>query len=156
QYPVPSDSGPRDTRHSVDAATLIWELLSAAPRLKVAVTSRGALNLAAERVYEVPPLELDEPPNTGEGREFAAQRAPRSSKDESPPSSFVLRPSSTLPPPPAVILFAERARAVKPDFEITADNARAVSAICAQLDGLPLAIELAAARIKILSPQMML
>jgi predicted ATPase/Tfp pilus assembly protein PilF len=56
----------------------------------------------------------------------------------------------------AVTLFAERARAVKPDFEITAENARAVSAICAQLDGLPLAIELAAARIKILSPQMML
>jgi predicted ATPase/class 3 adenylate cyclase/Tfp pilus assembly protein PilF len=109
------------TRHSVEAAPLLWELLSSAPRLKLAVTSRSALNVSAERVYEVPPLEVDEPAHS-----------------------------------PAVTLFAERARAVRPDFEITAENAQAVSAICAQLDGLPLAIELAAARIKILSPQMML
>ena len=125
----------------VDAAPLIWELLSAAPRLKVVVTSRVALNLAAERIYEVPPLEVAPMRND----EFGMRNEPEETV-----------PHSEFPIPNSVRLFAERARAVKPDFEITPENARTIGDICAQLDGLPLAIELAAARIKILSPQMML
>jgi predicted ATPase/class 3 adenylate cyclase/Tfp pilus assembly protein PilF len=114
----------------IGAATLIWDLLSAASKLKVVVTSRGSLNLAAEHIYEVPSLSL---PQAGEPLDRG-----NLSKYE------------------AMSLFAERARAVKSDFSLTDDNVEAVAAICAQLDGLPLAIELAAARIKILSPQMML
>jgi predicted ATPase/class 3 adenylate cyclase/Tfp pilus assembly protein PilF len=114
----------------LESASLAWELLSAAPSLKVVVTSRSALDLAAEHIYEVPALSL---PEAGESLDI-----------------------SGLSRYEAVNLFSERARAVKPDFALTPDNAQAVVGICAQLDGLPLAVELAAARIKILSPQAML
>ena len=114
----------------LESAPLVWELLSAAPSLKVVVTSRSALDLAAEHIYEVPALSL---PEAGESHDITG-----------------------LARYEAVNLFAERARAVKPDFALTTDNAQAVVGICAQLDGLPLAVELAAARIKILSPQAML
>jgi predicted ATPase/Tfp pilus assembly protein PilF len=112
------------------ADPMIWELLSAAPGLKTIVTSRSALELAAEHIYEVPSLSLPEPGGRLGVEEAAGYEA--------------------------VSLFAERARSIKPDFALTADNVGAVAEICLMLDGLPLAIELAAARIKILTPQMML
>jgi predicted ATPase/class 3 adenylate cyclase len=109
------------------AAPLIIDLLAACPRLKVLVTSRAALRLTGEQEIPVPPLEL-----------------PDLARDE--PLEQLLRN-------PAVALFVERARSANPDFSITVDTARDVARICAQLDGLPLAIELAAARTKLLSPR---
>ncbi|HJU53281.1 MAG TPA: winged helix-turn-helix domain-containing protein, partial [Pyrinomonadaceae bacterium] len=112
------------------AAPQIAELMAAAPRLVVLVTTREVLRLSAEHEFQVPPLLL---PNL-----------------------------TSLPPVPdlmryeAVALFTERATAAKFDFALTEVNAQAVAEICTQLDGLPLAIELAAARIKLLPPQAML
>jgi predicted ATPase/class 3 adenylate cyclase len=116
--------------HLVETAQDIGRLLDAAPGLKVLATSRVPLRLRAEREYPVPPLALPrrEPPPTLE----------QVSKYE------------------AVRLFIERAQAVKPDFAINNDNARAVAEICHRLDGLPLAIELAAARVRMLPPEAML
>ncbi len=102
-------------------------LLAACPRLKVLVTSREALHVRSERVWPVPPLAV---PAAG------------------PPADL-----TALAAIPAVALFIERAQAVRPAFALTAENAGAIAAICAGLDGLPLAIEIAAARIKLLSPQ---
>jgi predicted ATPase len=108
------------------AAPLVSELLGVGPAVKVLVTSRAALHLYGEHEYPVPPL---------------------STPDLRRPSAV-----ETLSQYPAVALFTERAVAAKPDFVLTADNALAVAEICARLDGLPLAIELAAARIKMLPP----
>ncbi len=113
----------------LEAAPVVTELLSA-PRLKVLVTSRMALRLYGESEYAVPPLELPDP-----------ERLPDLER---------------LTQYEAVRLFIERARAAKADFAITNDNAPAVAEICARLDGLPLAIELAAARIKLLPPRAIL
>ncbi len=113
-----------------DAAPRIGELLTAAPKLKVLVTSRFVLSVPGEQEYGVPPLE--------------------------PPDLDRLPDLPTLRRVEAVRLFTDRALAVQPQFEITEDNALAVAAITAQLDGLPLAIELAATRTKVLSPQQML
>jgi predicted ATPase len=116
--------------HVMEAAPLVAELLAAAPRLKVLVTSRAPLHLHGEQEFPVPPLAVPD-----------------------------LR---SLPPVPAlwqygaVRLFVERARAVKPDFSLSNENAVAVAEICCRLDGLPLAIELAAARMKLFSPQALL
>ncbi len=112
------------------AAPLIARLLSAAPELKVIVTSRAALRLSAEHVYPVPPLQLPDPARL-------------------PGLEAISRYES-------VRLFVERARAVKPDFRLADENAPAVSRICARLDGLPLAIELAAARLRLFDPEAML
>jgi predicted ATPase/class 3 adenylate cyclase len=112
------------------AAPLVAELLAACSRLKILVTSREGLRISGERVYAVPPLAL---PNLAQ----------------------LLSPES-LSQYAAVELFIQRARAVKPDFRITNDTAPAVAEICHRLDGLPLAIELAAARIKLLPPHAML
>ena len=112
------------------AAPLVRELLSTAPRLKVLVTSREQLHLSAEHVFGVPPLAL--------------------------PSGGRLPPADELPEYAAVALFVERARAARPSFALSGENARAVVDICARLDGLPLAIELAAARVKVLQPQAIL
>ncbi|HEY8599055.1 MAG TPA: AAA family ATPase, partial [Thermomicrobiales bacterium] len=112
------------------AAPLVAAILGAAPRLKIVVTSRAVLHLSGEHEWVVPPLDvpdLDAPPPLSRLGEFAAVR-----------------------------LFAERAQAARADFRITAANADAVAAICARLDGLPLAIELAAARVKLLAPQALL
>jgi predicted ATPase/class 3 adenylate cyclase len=114
----------------VAAAPVLADLLAAAPRLKLLVTSREMLNLYGEHEYAVPPLVLP-------------QRTP-------------LPPLEQLTQSEAVRLFIERARAVKADFAITNQNAPAVAEICYRLDGLPLAIELAAARSKIFSPQALL
>jgi predicted ATPase/tRNA A-37 threonylcarbamoyl transferase component Bud32 len=112
------------------AAVQVAELLAACPRLKVLVTSRIVLHVQGEYQFPVPPLAL--PPLTQlPAGEVLAQYA-------------------------AVALFLERARALKPDFQLTPANARPIAEICVHLDGLPLAIELAATRIKLLPPQALL
>ena len=110
----------------VDAATWLSGLLGACPRLTVLVTSRLALRVAGEQRYSVPPLSVPERTDSavdGSLGEWAAME-----------------------------LFVQRARAVQPAFELTAANAEVVATICRRLDGLPLAIELAAARTRILDP----
>ena len=114
----------------LDAAMPLEHLLSHAPGLKVIVTSRSVLSIYGEREYAVPPLRL--PQDTG-------ATAP-----------------AALSESEAVSLFVERARAVRPDFELTEANAAAVAEICSRLDGLPLAIELAAVRVNVLTPQAIL
>jgi predicted ATPase len=113
-----------------DAAPVVADLLAAGPGLTVLATSRAPLHVYGEREYPVPPLGL--------------------------PDLAHLPELDTLRQYEAVALFVERATAVKPDFAVTNENAPAVAEICVRLDGLPLAIELAAARVRILSPQAML
>jgi predicted ATPase/class 3 adenylate cyclase len=112
----------------IAGADTIEELLAAAPRLRVLVTSRIALNIYGEQEHEVPPFELPDP---NRGPEEFARNA-------------------------AASLFVDRARAVKPAFVLTGADVRAVAGITARLDGLPLAIELAASQVRILSPQAIL
>jgi len=112
------------------AAPSVSALLASGPDLKVIASSRAPLRISGEQEFPVPPLELPDP--------------------ERLPSLEALAQSD------AVRLFIERARAVKPDFMVTAENAASVAEICYRLDGLPLAIELAAARVKLLAPQAML
>lgn len=111
------------------AAPLVAEMLASAPQLKIITTSRIALELHSEQEYPVPPLALP------------------SEQDAS---------LENLSENESVTLFVERARASKPGFSLTEDNASAVAEICRRLDGLPLALELAAARIKLLPPQAIL
>lgn len=112
------------------AASLLSELLTSCPRLKVLVTSRAVLHVYGEREHPVPPLEL--------------------------PDEADLTRLDLLTQYEAVQLFVERAQAVKPDFELTDRNAPATAELCIRLDGLPLALELAAARSKLLTPRAML
>src|SRR5262245_60776625 len=112
------------------AAPLVADLLASCPRLKVLVTSRAVLRLSGEYDFPVPPLTL--------------------------PESRRLPALEHLRQYEAVRLFVERAVAVKAEFAVTNENAPAVAEICHRLDGLPLAIELAAARIRHLPPQAML
>ena len=114
----------------VGAAPLLAELLGAAPGLVVLVTSRVVLRLSGEHEFPVPPLPV---PPAG----------------SSPDPEQLQRYAS-------VGLFVERARAAAPGFELTGGNAAAVAEICRRLDGLPLAIELAAARVRLLPPQTLL
>jgi predicted ATPase/class 3 adenylate cyclase len=114
----------------IEAAPVVTELLSTASNLKVLATSRIPLRLYGEHEYAVPPLALPDP-----------ERLPSVER---------------LTHYEAVRLFVERAQAAKADFSVTNESAPAVAQICYRLDGLPLAIELAAARIKVLSPQKML
>jgi predicted ATPase/DNA-binding CsgD family transcriptional regulator len=111
----------------VGAAVYVAELLAACPLLKVIVTSRAALHVRGEQEFAVPPLAVPDPKH--------------------------LPDLVTLSQYGAVALFIQRARAVKHEFQVTNANAPAVTEICVHLDGLPLAIELAAARIKVLTPQ---
>ena len=113
--------------HLLEAASLASDLLSAAPNLRVLTTSREALGLYGEQEYLVPPLGL-------------------------PDLSDPVSPSS-LTDHEAVALFMQRAQAVVPDFALTDEDAPGVAEICVRLDGLPLAIELAAARVKLFGPQ---
>lgn len=115
---------------AIAASPDVMMLLGACPRLKILVTSREALRLSAEREFPVPPLTL---PDVKGSTDVVA-----------------------LSGSPAVALFVARAQAIQPGFTLTRDNARAVAEICIKLDGLPLAIELAAARIKVLPPQAIL
>ena len=117
----------------ISAAPLLTELLAACAELKLLVTSREALRVRGEHEFPLAPLELSN-----------LARMP-----DQPPVE-------TLSRYPGISLFVERAQASQPDFKLTADNARSVAEICARLDGLPLAIELAAARIKLLPPHAML
>jgi predicted ATPase len=121
--------------HLVSAAPQVAELLAASPRLKVLATSRMPLHLRGE--HEFPVLPLAVPDVSG---------LQRSDMDA----------VSALSAYPAFELFIQRAQAVKPYFALTDDNARAVAEICRRLDGLPLAIELAAVRTKVFPPQALL
>src|SRR6266545_950728 len=114
----------------ISAAPLVAELLAACSELKILVTSREGLRISGEHEYPVPPLPL---PNLTE-----------------------LPTLESLSQYAGVELFLQRARAVKPDFHLTNETAPTIAEICYRLDGLPLAIELAAARIKLLSPRAML
>jgi predicted ATPase/DNA-binding CsgD family transcriptional regulator len=112
------------------AAPEVADLLARCPLLKILVTSRAPLHLRWEHRYPVPPLalpDLDRPPDV-----------------------------HVLGECPAVALFVDRARAVRPDFRLTTNNARAVAELCTHLDGMPLAIELAAAHSDVLAPRDML
>lgn len=110
-----------------DAAPFVAELLTAAENLKILVTSRNILQIRGEHEYKVPPLDLPDSKNF-HNDESLAQYA-----------------STTL--------FIQRAKAAKSDFELNGENILTVVEICKKLEGLPLAIELAAARIKIFSPK---
>jgi predicted ATPase/class 3 adenylate cyclase len=114
----------------VGAASQVADLLTSCPSLKVLITSREVLHVRAEHEFAVPPLELPDPAHIPE--------------------------LAALARAPSVALFLQRAQAVKPEFQLTTSNAGAVAEICVRLDGLPLAIELAAARMKLLSPQALL
>lgn len=114
----------------VEAAVEVAGLLARCPRLKVLVTSRAALHVRGEQEFDVPPLAVPDPKHFPD--------------------------LITLSQYEAVALFISRAQAVKPEFQVTNANAPAVAEICVRLDGLPLAIELAAARGKMLPPQALL
>jgi predicted ATPase/DNA-binding CsgD family transcriptional regulator len=116
--------------HVVQTAPLLEELLLACPSLKILVTSRDVLHLRAERQFPVAPFPLPELSLHADIEDLAHN--------------------------PAVALFLERAQAVVPTFQLTTTNARAITDICVCLDGLPLALELAAARVKTLPPQALL
>jgi predicted ATPase/transcriptional regulator with XRE-family HTH domain len=106
------------------------ELIRHCPNVHVLATSRAPLEVHGEREFPVPPLALPDPARPGSANGLSHYGA--------------------------VVLFVERARSIRPEFVLSADNAAAVARICVRLDGLPLAIELAAARIRVLSPQAML
>ena len=112
------------------AATVVSELIAACSQIAILVTSRSALHLYGEHEYPVPPLGVPDPDH--------------------------LPDLTSLSQYEAVALFVERSRAVRPGFAVTNDNAPAVAEIAYRLDGLPLALELAAARIKLLTPQAIL
>ena len=126
----------RDTRllllldnfeHVLAAAPLVTDLLRGCSQLKVLATSRAALRLSGEQAFPVPPLPVPDP--------------------EHLPAMALLRDYA------AVRLFIDRAMRVRPDFALTPTNAPDIAAICALLDGLPLAVELAAARVRTLPPR---
>jgi predicted ATPase/DNA-binding XRE family transcriptional regulator len=116
--------------HLLPASPIVLALLGAGPRVKVLTTSRAPLRLRGEREYPVPTLRL---PSKEDSRDLRA-----------------------LATSEAVAYFLDRAQAVRPDVSLTADNAPAIAEICAHLDGLPLALELAAARAKVLAPATLL
>jgi predicted ATPase/DNA-binding CsgD family transcriptional regulator len=115
--------------HLLAVAPLVSELLAVAPHLKVLATSRESLHLYGEQVFSVPPLELPLPDVVDLEALVACE---------------------------ATALFVQQAQAVQADFALTEENAEAIAKICVRLEGLPLAIELAAARIKLLTPALLL
>lgn len=134
------------------AAPLVSALLKECRRLKTLVTSRATLHLYGEQEFPVPPLAL--PIFDGRfGILDADASATKQSKIKNLPSKL---DAANLSEFAAIDLFCQRASAVKPDFALTADNAADIAKICIGLDGLPLAIELAAARIKLFSPAALL
>lgn len=111
--------------HVLEAGFQVAELLATAPNVKVLVTSREILHLYGEHEFEVQPLALPQ----------------------------LLQRTQDISSSAAITLFVQRAQATKPAFVLSQENAQAVAEICIQLDGLPLAIELAAARIKLMTAQ---
>jgi predicted ATPase/class 3 adenylate cyclase len=130
------------------AVPQIATLLEESPRLKVLVTSRVPLHLRGEKEYPVAPLAL--PPAA-----MSSTPAPQPTSPSTTPLSW-RGEIGRLTQYAAVALFIQRALDARPNFQVTNANASAVAEICARLDGLPLAIELAAARIKLLPPQQLL
>jgi predicted ATPase/DNA-binding CsgD family transcriptional regulator/tetratricopeptide (TPR) repeat protein len=114
--------------HVLDAARQVAEVLAACSGVKILATSREPLHLTWEREFPVPPLPL--------------------------PDLDHLRDVKSLAACPSVALFLERAQAVRPDLGLTSQNARVIGELCVRLDGLPLAIEMAAAQAKVLTPEM--
>ena len=110
--------------HILTASSFVVELIEASRSLKVLVTSRAPLRVYGEHEFPVPPLALPDPKRMNSLPDLAEN--------------------------PSIALFAQRAQAVKPDFQLTAENAAIMAEICSRVDGLPLAIELAAARVKML------
>jgi len=134
QYMRKSVNGPMlllidNFEHLLAAAPALAELLALAPGLKILVTSRAALRVQGEKEFALPPLAL--------------------------PDRKATTALASLAECPAIALFVQCAGAVKAEFALTTENVSAVTEICARLDGLPLAIQLAAARIKLLSPAAM-
>jgi predicted ATPase len=115
--------------HVLDAGPHLAEILAACPGLTLLVTSRAALNLRSEHEFEVPPLDLHRPGHLEVGLGAPSE---------------------------AVRLFVDRAKSANASFELTEANEPIIREICARLDGLPLAIELAAARARLLTPELML
>jgi predicted ATPase len=118
--------------HLLGAAPLLAEVLSRSPGLRLLVTSRASLRIRGEHEFPLEPLPLPDPD----------------------PAAY--RSVARLAEVPSVALFLERARAAAPDFELTDQNAAAIAAICRRVDGLPLALELAAPWVKLLAPQSLL
>jgi predicted ATPase/DNA-binding CsgD family transcriptional regulator len=116
--------------HIADAAPQLKKLLAVSPHLKILITSRSILRLLEEQVFYVTPLAL--------------------------PALSPLPSCEELAQVASVRLFLQRTRTAHPDFELTSENAQAVAQICTRLDGLPLALELAAARMQLFSPQSLL
>ena len=116
--------------HLVEHADIISEIIAEAPEIKILVTSRIALDLYGEHRFPVPPMKLPQEEDDLNFEELAENES--------------------------VTMFVDRAKAADSDFSLTRENASAVAEICRQLDGLPLAIELAAARVKVFKPQMIL
>src|SRR5680860_1254870 len=116
--------------HVIGEAVVVVELLSHCPRVKALVTSRMPLHVQGEQEFPVPPLV--------------------------PLGPGAINDLESLASNEAVTLFVQRARAATPEFELTAKNANVIAEICSRLDGLPLALELAAARIKIFPAESLL
>src|SRR5579883_2781877 len=114
----------------VAARKSLVDLLAVCPGLKMLVTSRSMLHVQAEHIFEVSPLAL--------------------------PATTSLSDIETLSQCASIALFVQRARAVQPDFRLTAANAAAIARLCTRLDGIPLAIELAAARVRRFAPHTLL
>jgi non-specific serine/threonine protein kinase len=112
--------------HVIEAGGELAVLAVGCPRLRIVATSRERFRLAGEREFPVPPLAMPELADVADLTRLAAN--------------------------PSVALLVQRTHAVLPDFQITRQNARAIAEICVRLDGLPLAIELAAARLKLFTP----
>ena len=113
----------------IEGAEIVARILAACPRIRFLATSREALRLQDEFVYRVPTLSVPE-------LEFSSEKS-----------------LAALCQYDAVALFIDRAQLIKPDFNITNKNAPSVAEICVRLEGIPLAIELATARLGLLSPQ---
>ncbi|HLL50499.1 MAG TPA: adenylate/guanylate cyclase domain-containing protein, partial [Thermomicrobiales bacterium] len=126
------------------AASLVSDLLNACSRLKILATSRERLGVRAEQELPIPPLALPSLPPKSPTFDLLEHE-----EDVSDAIDDIRRSE-------AVRLFVNRAQSVKPGFDVTADNAAALVEVCSRLDGLPLAIELAAARVRLLSPQALL
>jgi predicted ATPase len=115
--------------HLADAAPIVAELLRGCTRLRILTTSRASLRVSGEQEFAVSPLPVPDPTR--------------------------LPTMAALADYAAVALFVDRAKRIRPEFALTPDNAAAVATICARLDGLPLAVELAAARVKALPPRVL-